>query len=282
MLGSLIKKVKSSLQRDKKNRPLSDQSHQPKSKPGQKFKSHSAERGASSYENKKNRHRKKHSHSKPKKSQQRENPWTLDDFRVEEVEGKTRFHDFNLNEQLMHGIAEQKFQYCSPIQAMSLPHALNGEDILGKAQTGTGKTAAFLISIIEQILRRSQNQERYASEPLALVLAPTRELVLQIAKDAKALTKYTSVNVMTVVGGMDFQRQQEALRHEIVDILVATPGRLLDFLNKRDVFLDQIQILVIDEADRMLDMGFIPDVRRIIQQTSAKEDRQTFFIQCNI
>lgn len=201
--------------------------------------------------------------------------WDLSQFPVPEVEGKTRFHDLGLPLELMHGIADLGFEYCSPIQAQSLPYALNGEDVVGKAQTGTGKTAAFLVAIIDDLLRHPFDEERYAGEARALILAPTRELVLQIAEDARQLTRYTNLQVHTLVGGMDYGKQQRELQERFVDILVATPGRLLDFCNNKEVHLDQVEVLVIDEADRMLDMGFIPQIRRIVRQTPPKTHRQT-------
>ena len=201
--------------------------------------------------------------------------WSIDQFVVPEAEGKTRFHDFNLHSDLMHGIAESGFSYCTPIQANAIPIALQHKDITGKAQTGTGKTAAFLISVIQNLLNNPYEGERFASEPRVLILAPTRELALQIEKDAIELTRFTELNVACVVGGMDYEKQRQTLRNSVVDILIGTPGRLIDFMFKEDVYLDQVEILILDEADRMLDMGFIPDVRKIVRQTPHKEDRQT-------
>ena len=204
-------------------------------------------------------------------------PWDIGEFAVDPVEGKTRFHDFDLPAELMHAIADLGFKYCSPIQAQSLPHALQGKDVVGKAQTGTGKTAAFLTAIIDDLLKNPITEQRYAGEARALIIAPTRELVIQIAEDAKALCKYTDLKIHTLVGGMDYTKQQRRLHDTLVDILVATPGRLLDFCGNKDVYLDQLEVLVIDEADRMLDMGFIPQVRQIVRQTPKREDRQTLF-----
>lgn len=201
--------------------------------------------------------------------------WDLSQFQVAEEPGKLRFHDLDLPLPLMHGIADLGFQYASPIQAQSLPHTLQGHDVVGKAQTGTGKTAAFLLTIIDDLLKNPIEEERFAGEPRALVIAPTRELVMQIADDAQALCKHTGLAVHTLVGGMDYSKQQKRLHENVADILVATPGRLLDFAGSRDVYLDQIEVLVIDEADRMLDMGFIPQVRRIVRQTPKKDHRQT-------
>jgi ATP-dependent RNA helicase RhlB len=204
-------------------------------------------------------------------------PWDSSQFVVPEMPGKTRFHDFDLAPELMHAIADLGFEYCSPIQAQSLPHALKGQDVVGKAQTGTGKTAAFLATIIEDLLKNPITETRYAGEARALVIAPTRELVIQIAEDAKLLCKHTDLKIHTLVGGMDYNKQQQRLHNTLVDILVATPGRLLDFCDRKDVFLDQLEILVLDEADRMLDMGFIPQVRQIVRRAPKCESRQTLF-----
>ncbi|MDI9245708.1 DEAD/DEAH box helicase [Marinobacter sp. CHS3-4] len=190
--------------------------------------------------------------------------------------GKTRFKDLNLDQRVLDAITDIGFQYCTPIQAETLPYTLACQDLIGQAQTGTGKTAAFLITAIQSMLETPiPEQERFASEPRVLALAPTRELAMQIAKDAEELCGYTGHNVVTVVGGMNYDKQRDQLQNEIVDILVATPGRLIDFLGSQDVFLDQLDILILDEADRMLDMGFIPDVKRIIRKCTPKDDRQT-------
>lgn len=201
--------------------------------------------------------------------------WSLADFQVPEVPGKVRFHDFGLPDSLMQAIADLNFQYCSPIQAAVLPHTLRGHDAIGKAQTGTGKTAAFLITVINDLLNNPIEEQRYLGEPRALVIAPTRELVQQIAEDARQLTAHTDLKVVTLIGGMDYQKQQNQLTSELVDIVIATPGRLLDFSGRGDLYLDRVELLVIDEADRMLDMGFIPQVKRIIRLTPDKTNRQT-------
>ena len=203
--------------------------------------------------------------------------WDLSQFEVEPVADKTRFHDLDLPLSLMHGIADLGFKYCSPIQARSLPFTLRGHDMVGKAQTGTGKTAAFLATIITELLNNPIDDEYFAGEARALIIAPTRELVMQIAEDAKDLCKYTDLHVHTLVGGMDYDKQKRHLQESLCDILVATPGRLLDFAGSRDVYLDRTEILVLDEADRMLDMGFIPQVRRIVRLTPHREYRQTMF-----
>ena len=175
----------------------------------------------------------------------------------------------------MHAIADLGFEYCSPIQGTVLPHTLQGHDAIGKAQTGTGKTAAFLITIFNDMLSYPPEGERFVGEPRALVIAPTRELVVQIAADAADLAKHTNLKVVTLIGGMDYQKQLNRLHNDVVDLVVATPGRLLDFMGRRDLYLDHIEVLVLDEGDRMLDMGFIPQVKRIVRATPRKEDRQT-------
>ncbi len=203
--------------------------------------------------------------------------WKLEDFDIPPEEGKDRFHDFALPEPLMRAIHQLGYEYCTPIQSAVLPLSLADYDVTGQAQTGTGKTAAFLISVFTHFWENPLQEPLPKGSPRALVLAPTRELALQIEGDAKALTKYMDEVTHCVVGGMDFQKQREKLQRSPVDLLVATPGRLIDFINRRDINLRNVEILVIDEADRMLDMGFIPDVRRIVYQTPHKRDRQTLF-----
>ena len=201
--------------------------------------------------------------------------WQPEDFSVSPAEGKTRFHDLDLRPELMRGIAEIGFEYCSPIQAQILPHTLQGHDAIGKAQTGTGKTAAFLITIFNDLLCNPVEGERFLAEPRAIVIAPTRELVMQIAADARDLGKYTGLNTVTLIGGADYQKQLQRVNSVVTDLVVATPGRLIDFLERRDMYLDRVDTLVLDEADRMLDMGFIPQVKRIVRSTPRREDRQT-------
>jgi ATP-dependent RNA helicase RhlB len=201
--------------------------------------------------------------------------WDLSQFPVPEEEGKTRFHDLGLQLELMHAIADEGFHYCSPIQAETLPYTLDGYDAIGKAQTGTGKTAAFLITLISDLLENPFKEERYLGEPRALVIAPTRELVQQIAEDAQKLTKYTDLNVVLLIGGVDYERQLKKVEGNVVDIVVATPGRLLDFSRRGHLQLNMVEALVLDEADRMLDMGFIPQVKQIVARTPGKNNRQT-------
>ncbi|MEW6499933.1 MAG: ATP-dependent RNA helicase RhlB [Thermodesulfobacteriota bacterium] len=206
-----------------------------------------------------------------------EAPWNPEEFAVVPEEGKSRFHDLPLPAEVMHAIADLGFQYCTPIQAETLNHSLAGRDVIGQAQTGTGKTAAFLITLITAFLARPRGADHPAATPRALILAPTRELVIQIGKEAEALAKYSGLTVLSVFGGIDYQKQRQQITAGPVDIMVATPGRLIDFQRQKAVNLGKVEILVLDEADRMLDMGFIPDVRRIVLSTPPKEERQTLF-----
>lgn len=184
------------------------------------------------------------------------------------------FAQLDLPEPLEDAIIDLGFESATPIQREVLPHSLNGSDIIAQAQTGTGKTAAFLISIIAYDLENPSVDSRPAGTPYALIIAPTRELVMQIKSDADDLCKYTDIKVAALVGGMDYDKQKDQLR-DGVGIVVATPGRLLDFSRQRIVDLSQVEIMIIDEADRMLSMGFIPDVKSIVSRTPKKEFRQT-------
>ena len=203
--------------------------------------------------------------------------WQPADFPVPEDPEKVRFHDFCLPDPLLHAVADLGFEYCTPIQSAVLPASLADYDVTGQAQTGTGKTAAFLVTILTRLWEEPDVTQRPPGTPRALVLAPTRELAMQIESDALDLAKYMNIGIQCVVGGIDFQKQLDRLQNETVHLLVATPGRLLDFINRRKIHLRQSDMLVIDEADRMLDMGFIPDVRRIVYQTPHKRARQTLF-----
>lgn len=186
-----------------------------------------------------------------------------------------QFTELPLSQSLQSALADMSFTQCSPIQEMSLPHSLNGHDVMGKAQTGTGKTAAFLIALFETLINEAAPEERYAGEARAVILSPTRELAMQIEKDALEIGKYAGFNIVSLVGGVDYDKQIRKIQKDFVDIIVATPGRLLDFCEKGLVYLDQAEVLVIDEADRMLDMGFIPQVKRIEGRCPRKKYRQT-------
>ncbi len=218
-----------------------------------------------------------------RKKKRRPGAWDPASFKVTPIPEKSRFHDLGLSNKIMHAIADLKFEYCTPIQQKVLPLSLKGLDIVGKANTGTGKSAVFLITILTRLLNKGTKHASSAPfKPRALVIAPTRELVIQIAKDGRELAKYTPLKILAVYGGVDYQKQLNEAREGRKDIIVATPGRLLDFVSKKVIKLDRCEIMVIDEADRMLDMGFIPDVRRIIGRTMGKERRQTMLFSATI
>ena len=208
--------------------------------------------------------------------------WSLDAFQVPARDDAVRFHDFGLPLQIMHAVYDLGFKYCTPIQGKVLTHATERQNIAGRAQTGTGKTAAFLICIFSRFLADSRQRRYKPGTPRALVLAPTRELVLQIAQDARDLSKYCPFRCTAVYGGMDFEKQRRELTDRPVDLVAATPGRLLDFNQRKVMDLKHLEVLVIDEADRMLDMGFIPDVRRIIRATPPKDKRQTMLFSATL
>ena len=168
------------------------------------------------------------------------------------------FEQFNLDSRLMQGIRAANYETATPIQEAAIPSALRGRDIIGTAQTGTGKTAAFVLPILNRLLDGPRGI------PRALIVTPTRELAEQIHQVFKSLSVGTKLRSTTIYGGVTASRQVKALR-EGVEILVATPGRLLDLVQQRQARLERIEVLVLDEADRMFDMGFLPDVRRIIK-----------------
>ena len=167
------------------------------------------------------------------------------------------FADLGLSEEVLNAVSDAGYTEPTPIQEKAIPTVLMGRDILGCAQTGTGKTAAFLITAIQSMLETPiPKEDRFALEPRVLALAPTRELAMQIAKDAEQLCQHTGHNVVTVVGGMNYDKQRDQLQNEIVDILVATPGRLIDFLRSQDVFLDQLDILPLTDDGIFLEESF--------------------------
>lgn len=208
--------------------------------------------------------------------------WSVDQYVVAPMEGKVRFHDVNIPESILHGVADLGYQYCTPIQARVLQEVAEGHNVAGKAQTGTGKTAAFLILIFKQFLQQPLPADRPRGKPRALILAPTRELVIQIVRDAEAIGKYCGMHSVAVYGGADYDRQERDLLQTPVDLVAATPGRLLDFRRKGTLDLSSVDVLVIDEADRMLDMGFIPDVKAIIRYTPPKDHRRTLLFSATL
>jgi len=184
-----------------------------------------------------------------------------------------QFNELNLIDSLLRAIKEQGYTEPTPIQTQAIPHVLNGRDLIGLAQTGTGKTAAFALPILQRLTENTANQNGKAKRfTQVLVLAPTRELAAQIGESFDIYGKYTQLKQTTIFGGVNQNTQVKALQRG-VNIVVATPGRLLDLMNQGLIRFDRLEVLVLDEADRMLDMGFLPDIKRIIQKLPTK--RQT-------
>lgn len=190
------------------------------------------------------------------------------------------FHALRLPDVVQRGIEAVGFTTCTPIQQQVLPLALAGKDVAGQAQTGTGKTAAFLITIFTKLLRRHLPA---AAEPAprALVIAPTRELVVQILHDAEALGRFTGLTMQAVYGGIDYRKQRELLQQGC-DILVGTPGRLIDYFKQRVYSLRAVEVLVIDEADRLFDMGFIADLRFLLRRLPPYHKRQSMLFSATL
>ena len=177
---------------------------------------------------------------------------------------KLEFTQLGLSPKILQAVQEQGYTHPTPIQEQAIPHVLAGKDVMGAAQTGTGKTAAFVLPILEKISPFANSSSSPARHPIrALVLTPTRELSDQVAENAFKYSKYTDLRTAVVFGGVDISSQTQSLRAG-VELLIATPGRLLDHLSQKNANLSQVQILVLDEADRMLDMGFLPDLQRIM------------------
>jgi ATP-dependent RNA helicase RhlB len=191
---------------------------------------------------------------------------------------EVRFSELNLAREILEGIDDAGFKVCTPIQALSLPFTLKGKDVAAQAQTGTGKTATFLITIFARLLRQ---QGPKGIGPRALVIAPTRELALQICDEAKLLGGHTGLSVQSVFGGIDYAKQETALRKG-VDVVVATPGRLIDYMRKKVFNPKNIRILVIDEAEGLFDMGFLKDLRFILRQLPRYNKRQSMLFSATL
>lgn len=182
------------------------------------------------------------------------------------------FAELPLTDSQQQGLKEAGFEFCTPIQAQSLPPALEGHDIAGQAQTGTGKTIAFLLACCNLLLTKDPLEGYKQGEPRALILAPTRELAIQIHKDALLLNKYTDLSIGLVYGGTGYDQQKEMLSGDN-DILIGTPGRLIDFFKQGLFSLKHAQVAVLDEADRMFDLGFIKDIRYLLRKMPPAEQR---------
>ncbi len=184
----------------------------------------------------------------------------------------TRFSEFNLDPLILKGLNETGFEFCTPIQEKSIPIALTGKDVAGEAQTGTGKTAAFMVACIQHLLTHPAGDSRKQNQPRAMVLAPTRELAIQIHKDSIAIGKYTGIKFGLAYGGTGYDSQRQQIT-DGVDILIGTPGRIIDYYKQRVFDLKALQVLVLDEADRMFDLGFINDIRYLIRGCPTPDKR---------
>lgn len=189
------------------------------------------------------------------------------------------FSSLGLHPKIMSGLDAAKFTHCTPIQALTLPPALKGEDVAGQAQTGTGKTAAFLLVIFNQLLK--QKADSYGNNPRAFIVAPTRELAIQIHRDALSLGADTGLRSGLAYGGVDYEKQRKTLQ-DGVDILIGTPGRLIDYFKQKVYNLQHIELVVLDEADRMFDLGFIDDIRFLLRRMPAPAQRQSFLFSATL
>jgi ATP-dependent RNA helicase RhlB len=182
------------------------------------------------------------------------------------------FSSFDLPSELMQGIEDAGFIKCTPIQAETLPVALAGRDVAGQAQTGTGKTAAFLVAVYKHLLQHPASENRKPSQPRALILAPTRELAIQIHSDARVLGRHTGLRLGLAYGGTGYEQQRDDIAAG-VDILIGTPGRLIDYFKQHVFDLKMTQAVVLDDADRMFDLGFIKDIRFLLRRCTPPDKR---------
>lgn len=192
-------------------------------------------------------------------------------------QGKLSFTELALPADLQKNIDKLGFKSCTEVQSRVLPYSLSQHDVCAQANTGTGKTAAFLTTLLVHCIEQPVRKTPEIGVPRCLVLAPTRELALQIKQDLNGLSKRLGIDSLAVIGGKRVDEQKNALVSKPIEIVIATPGRLLDFMTQGIIDTTQVEILVIDEADRMLDMGFIPAVRRIVRRTPHRKERQTMF-----
>ncbi len=192
-----------------------------------------------------------------------------------------RFADLPLNPKILSALASKGFEYCTPIQALSLPVTLAGRDVAGQAQTGTGKTMAFLTATFHHLLERQTEEQVSYTQPRALILAPTRELAVQIAKDAELLVKSTGLKTALAYGGDGYDKQLKAIE-DGVDILIGTTGRVIDYVKQGIIRLSHIQVAVLDEADRMFDLGFIKDIRYLLRKCPPPQERLTMLFSATL
>lgn len=182
---------------------------------------------------------------------------------------ETHFSDLNIHPKILEALREASFEHCTPIQALALPQSLNGQDVAGQAQTGTGKTIAFLVATFHYLLTHDKDK---TGQPRAIIMAPTRELAVQIHKDAEIIAKHTDISLGLIYGGEGYQSQQETLQKG-VDIVIGTTGRIIDYYKQQVFSLANIQVAVLDEADRMFDLGFIKDIRFLFRRMPPAVNR---------
>ncbi|MBI3608147.1 MAG: DEAD/DEAH box helicase [Nitrospirae bacterium] len=193
----------------------------------------------------------------------------------------TTFHSLPIAPQVLEGLDRLGYTHCTPIQEQTLPITLAGKDVAGQAQTGTGKTAAFLVSLFTRLLHNPPPPKTPRASPRALVIAPTRELVVQIEQEARAIGVTTGLTMMAVYGGIDYIKQRDLLAAG-VDVLVGTPGRLIDYFKQKIYDLRRTEVLVVDEADRMFDMGFIADIRYLLRRLPPYDKRQSMLFSATL
>ncbi|MDB4223039.1 DEAD/DEAH box helicase, partial [Granulosicoccus sp.] len=191
------------------------------------------------------------------------------------------FRELNLPEALLKATDELGFSHCTEIQGLSLPPIAAGRDIAAQAQTGTGKTAAFLLGSFARLLQQNPAEDRRKNQPRMLVIAPTRELAMQIKKDADSLGKYTGLKCSVVYGGIDYDKQRKELS-DGVDVLIGTPGRLIDYFKQKIFDLNKLEIVVLDEADRMFDLGFIADIRFLLRRMPEPGTRRSMLFSATL
>jgi len=180
-----------------------------------------------------------------------------------------KFNTLDLNEKMLQGIEDAGFEKCTPVQEQALPESIAGKDIIVQSQTGTGKTAVFITTIYNNLIEGGKERPKGAR---ALVMAPTRELAVQIDTEAKKLAAHLPFRSIAIYGGVEYEKQISALK-EGVDLVVATPGRMIDLYKSKSLSLNDIEIFVVDEADRMFDMGFAPEARRALYEAGAGRRR---------
>lgn len=191
------------------------------------------------------------------------------------------FENFDLHPLLLQGLQEANFVRCTPIQAMTLPLTLDGKDVAGQAQTGTGKTIAFLVALFNRLLSQPAHPNHGSLDPRAVIIAPTRELAVQIDKDARQIGGSTELNIALIYGGVDYDKQRRQLEQG-VDIIIATPGRLIDFVKQGAVKFHGIEMMIMDEADRMFDLGFIKDIRFLLRKMPGPTERQNLLFSATL